>query len=128
MTGYEFIKYLHIGCVVLSFTGFMIRSLYLLFRPEKLSQAWLKYPPHLVETGLLLSALAMLPMLGQYPFVDHWLTAKLVAMFLYIGFAGYALHSARSMATKLTFVLLSLSLFIYIIGAALHHHAGSWFS
>ncbi len=128
MAVYEIIKYIHIGCVVLSLSGFCLRSYFLLSDPEKLTLAWLKYPPHVVETLLLLSAIAMLPLLGQYPFVDGWLTAKLVAMLLYIGVAGYTLHAARTFRLKLAFIALSLLIFLYIVGVALFHDYYSWLS
>ncbi len=128
MAAYEIIKYIHISCVVLSLSGFCLSSYFLLRDPEKLSLAWLKYPPHMVETLLLLSAIAMLPLLGQYPFVDGWLTAKLVAMLLYIAAAGYTLHAARTFRLKLFFITLSLLIFLYIVGVTLSHDYHSWFS
>ncbi|VAW89419.1 hypothetical protein MNBD_GAMMA18-175 [hydrothermal vent metagenome] len=125
---YEVIKYIHIGCVFLSLLGFCLRSCFLLFNPEKLSQRWLKYPPHIIESLLLLSALAMLPLIGQYPFVDSWLTAKFMAMLLYIGVAGYTLRATHTFKLKLVYILLSLSIFLYIVGVAVFHDYSSWFS
>lgn len=125
---YEVIKYIHISCVFLSLSGFSLRAYFLLRDPERLSQGWLKYPPHIVESLLLFSALAMLPLINQYPFVDGWLTAKLVAMLLYIGVAGYTLHAVHTFKKKLFYISLSFSLFLYIVGVAVFHDYHSWFS
>ncbi len=105
-----------------------MRSLLAFTKPTALSHPLMKYPPHVVESLLLFSALAMLPLLNQYPFVDAWLTAKLMAMIVYILVGGVALHRCKTHSSRTFFVLLALSLFIYIIGVAVFRDSLSWFA
>ena len=126
MNLYLALKFLHIGCVFFSFCGFLLRSYLLLFRPSLMSKPWVKYPPHIVESLLLISALSMLPLLGQYPFTDGWLTAKLLAMLLYIAIGAYALHGTKSVAVQAVASLLALLVFLYIVGVAVHQSSLSW--
>ena len=126
MTIFLALKFLHIGCVLFSFCGFLLRAYLLLFRPKMMGRAWVKYPPHIVESLLILSALSMLPLLGQYPFVDDWLTVKLLAMLLYIVMGAYALHGEKRMVVRVTAIFSALTVFIYIVGVAVHQSAYSW--
>lgn len=128
MSIYLTLKFVHIGCVFFSLCGFLLRTYLLLYRPTMMERAWIKYPPHIVETLLLVSALSMLPLLGQYPFVDAWLTAKLLAMLLYIVIGAYALHGTKDVKHRLIASLSALTVFAYIIGVAVHHSAFSWFA
>ena len=91
-----------------------------------LARSWVRYTPHLIETTLLVSALAMLPLMGQYPFYDDWLTAKLLAMLCYIAVAGYTLHSAKKRGVRLLLIAFSLIIFVYIIGVAIYHNPFLW--
>jgi len=126
MTLFLALKLLHIGCVLFSFCGFLLRAFLLLFHPKMMGRAWVKYPPHIVESLLILSALAMLPLLGQYPFVDEWLTAKLLAMLLYIAIGAYALHGEKGMAVRVMAMISALTVFAYIVGVAVYQSSFSW--
>ena len=126
MSDYTILKFVHVSCVLLSLTGFLLRSYFLLLSPGMLVRWWVKYTPHFVETTLLISALAMLPLIDEYPFSDNWLTAKLLAMLCYIAVAGYTLHGAKKMITKFSLIMLSLIIFSYIIGVAIYHNPFFW--
>lgn len=79
---YLFIKTLHLSCVALSYALFVWRGA-LRLRGQTLPR-WLRVVPHLVDTVLLLSALILTTLIGQYPFVHGWLTAKVLALLCYI--------------------------------------------
>ena len=81
---YLLVKYLHVTCVVLSVSLFVLRgSLELLAQPWR---QWrlLKVAPHVIDTTLLTAALWLAWRIGQYPFVNGWLTAKVLALLAYI--------------------------------------------
>ena len=50
-----------------------------------MQKRWIKIVPHVVDTTLLISAMALTFTISQYPFLDAWLTAKTVGLLLYIG-------------------------------------------
>ena len=72
--------------------------------------------PHVVDTLLLGSAIAMAVMSGQYPFAQPWLTAKLMGLLAYIGFGTVALKRGRTPAIRARFFVLALLAYAYIAG------------
>ena len=116
---YLSVKYLHVACVVLSIALFVLRG-----GLQLQSQAWrewrvLRVAPHGVDTVLLGSALWLAWRSGQYPFLAPWLTAKVLALLLYIVLGHLALtRSARPGPRLLAFVAAVLCV-LYIVGVAL---------
>lgn len=115
------IKTLHIGCAATSFTLFFLRGLWRLNEAAILRQRWVKIVPHIVDTLLLASAIALAILSGQYPFVDAWLSAKLAALLLYIGLGFIALKYGRSQAVRVSSWLAAQVVFAYIVLVAIHH-------
>ena len=74
------IKYLHIIFVLLSYSLFLIRGLWMLNASAMLQQRWVKIVPHIVDTLLLLSAIILAYMLSMSPFANPWLMAKIIAL------------------------------------------------
>ena len=120
---YYAVKTLHISCVVASITLFVLRGGLALAGYPWRQWRVLRWAPHLVDTVLLSSAVWLAWQLGQYPFIDAWLTAKVLALLVYIGLGSFAL-SLKTPAAKRPFyfagALLSVS---YIVGVALTHSA-----
>ena len=52
--------------------------------------------PHVNDTLLLTSGFGLAVMLGQYPCVNGWLTAKLVALIVYIVLGTVALKRGKT--------------------------------
>jgi len=82
--------------------------------------------PHVNDTLLLLSALLMVFISGQYPFVLNWLTAKVVALLVYILLGMVAFKWARSRGVKTAAWLLAIITFIYIVSVAISRSAGGF--
>ena len=116
---YTTVKTLHISCVVATLTLFLLRGYWMLTGSAHLHSRWVKILPHLVDTALLSSALYLAWLLGQYPFVNAWLTAKLLALVLYIVLGTFALKRGRTQAVRSTCLVLALGVFAYIVGVAL---------
>lgn len=123
---YLVVKHLHVTCVVLSGLGFCLRSVWMLAGSPLLRARWVKIAPHVVDTVLLGSALTMVFMSGQYPFVQGWLTAKVLGLLAYIGFGTMALKRARSRRARMAYLVLALTTFGYIIGVALTKNPLPW--
>jgi uncharacterized membrane protein SirB2 len=68
---------------------------------------------------LLATAVALTAMLGQYPFVDAWLTAKLAGLLAYIGLGIVALRVGRSRPVRVACWLGALATAGYIVSVAM---------
>lgn len=119
MTVYFVLKYIHVTCVVLSGTGFFLRGLWMLTDSPLLEKRWVRIAPHVNDTLLLASALALAAVIQQYPFVVPWLTAKVLGLLAYIGLGMFALRRGSSKATRSIFWIAALGAFGYIVSVAL---------
>lgn len=118
---YVLLKHLHITCAAASYALFLLRGIWMLRGSPVMRQRWVKIAPHMVDTVLLASAVALAWTIGQYPFVDSWLTAKVVALLLYITLGFVALKYGRTRAVRLGAWLAAQAVFGYIVLVALHH-------
>jgi len=116
---YLALKHLHVTCVVLSGLGFCLRGWWMARQSPLLQHRLSKTLPHLVDTVLLGSALTLAWMSGQYPFVQGWLTAKVLGLIAYIVFGALALKRAKTRSSRLRFLALALLSYAYIVGVAL---------
>lgn len=116
---YLALKHLHITAVLLSGTGFFLRGLLMLGDSPVLTRRWLKVAPHVVDTVLLGSAIAMAVMSAQYPFVQPWLTAKFFGLLAYILLGMMALKRGRTKAVRAGFFIAALAAFAFIVTVAL---------
>lgn len=96
---YTAFKHLHLLMVVLSVSLLFIRFGMMLKGSPLLQRKLLKVSPHVVDTLLILSAVALMLIINQYPFVDSWLTEKFIALLAYIALAVMALRG-RTMAIR----------------------------
>ena len=76
---YSLLKYMHVACVVLSGTGFVLRGVWMMQGSPMLARRWVRVVPHVVDTALLASAIALAVMIGQYPLVHGWLIVSVSA-------------------------------------------------
>jgi uncharacterized membrane protein SirB2 len=116
------LKILHISCAAISYTLFFLRGIWRLNDAKLLQQRWVKITPHLIDTVLLGSAVALVYRIGQYPFIDAWLSAKVIALLFYIGLGSYALKYAKSKKRCLIAWLTAQVVFGYIVLVAINHH------
>ncbi len=118
----SWLKLLHISCAVISYTLFFLRGIWHLNESAILRQRPVAILPHIVDTLLLSSAIAMTFIIHQYPFADAWLTAKLAALLLYIALGSVALKYAKNKTTRLTAWLGAQVVFGYIVTVAITHN------
>lgn len=119
---YLAIKHIHLTAVAFSLILFLIRGTWALYFPEKLQKKWVKIVPHVVDTILLISAIALAFKLQQYPFVDHWLTAKVLALCLYIALGTVVIKRGKTQAIKIAAFFGALCSFAYIASVAVSHN------
>ncbi len=120
------LKHLHITCVALSYSLFFLRGIWMLRDSSLLQQRWIKIAPHMVDTLLLASAIALAWQLGISPLAAPWLGAKIVALLFYIVIGAYALKRGRTKRIRLTAWLAAQMVFFYIVSVAVTHDPAPW--
>jgi len=120
---YLAIKYFHISCAALSGSLFLLRGFWMLRESSVLQKRWVKIVPHIVDTLLLTSALIMVFWSGQYPFEQPWLTAKVLALIVYIALGTIALKHGRTKFIRSAAWVAALATFAYIVAVAVTKHA-----
>lgn len=116
------LKHIHVTCAVISFALFFLRGIWSFNNSPIMRQRWIKVVPHVVDTLLLASALALAFIIRQYPFVDTWLTAKVIGLLLYIGLGLVALKYGKSKTARVSAWLAALAVFVYIALVAAKHN------
>ena len=116
---FEWVLLVHVSSVTLSFVLFFVRGLWLAPAPGRAAPRILKVLPHIVDTVLLASGATLAVLIRQYPFVDPWLTAKLVGLVVYIALGMVALHRGRRPALRLGAWIAAMCVFGYIVSVAL---------
>lgn len=116
---YLAVKHLHVTCVILSGLGFALRGIWMMTGSALLQSRWADRVPHIIDTVLLGSAITLAVMSGQYPFVNNWLTAKVLGLLVYILCGAMALKRARTKKARMVFFVLAVLTFAYIVSVAL---------
>jgi uncharacterized membrane protein SirB2 len=116
---YILLKMTHLTCVALSYAGFVLRGIWMIRDPRLLERRWVRVLPHVVDTALLASAIALAVMLKQYPLSESWLTAKVVALVCYILLGMVALGRGTTRGIRIGAWLAAQGVFFYIVAVAL---------
>jgi uncharacterized membrane protein SirB2 len=116
------LKTVHISSAAGIFILFFLRGIWSLNGSNIMSQRWVKIVPHIVDTLLIVSAIALAFNTRQYPFVDAWLTAKVFALLLYILLGSVALRYGRSKTVRLTTWIMAQMVLAYIVLVAINHN------
>ena len=116
---YPALKLVHVGCVVVTATGFVLRGVWMLRESPLLQHPLTRVLPHVNDSLLLAAGIGMAVMLGQYPFVDAWLTAKLLALLVYIGLGTVALKRGRTKRVRILAFGGALLTLAYLVAVAL---------
>lgn len=93
---YPVFKHLHLTLVAISVIFFVVRFVLKLKESALLQKKVMRIAPHIIDTCLLLSGLLMCFLIKQYPFVDPWLTEKILSVVAYILLAIMAMKSNRN--------------------------------
>jgi uncharacterized membrane protein SirB2 len=119
MMFYSLLKTIHISCVVLSLSGFILRGIWMMQASSLLRHPLTKRLPHVIDTLLLASALIMAYLSVQYPFQETWLTAKLFALIVYILLGMIALRFGKTVKIRALAWGFAVLVFLYIVLVAL---------
>ena len=114
---YLALRHVHVTLVVITALLFVGRF-WLLTRGSVLPR-WLKILPHVNDTFLLLSAIAMLVVANINPLVSGWLLAKIAGLFVYVGIGFACLKAPAGSSRQRRYFILSVAVFSYIVLVAL---------
>jgi uncharacterized membrane protein SirB2 len=123
---YPVARDLHLLLVLLSVGLFVFRGTLMIVDSALLASRVLRILPHVIDVFLLASAVWLVLLLRQYPFVHGWITAKVLGVVIYIVLGSIALRRGRTRRTRIMALVGALLTIIYIIGVARHHHALAW--
>ncbi|GMR20375.1 MAG: SirB2 family protein [Gammaproteobacteria bacterium] len=112
------VKSIHVLCALLSISGFIVRGIWMIQGSPQLQRRWVKIAPHIIDTILLGSAIILVVSLQQYPFVHGWLTAKVVALLLYIMLGVMALRPNHHRPQRIMAWCAALTVYAYIVAVA----------
>jgi len=115
---YATVKIIHQTAVVLSVSGFFARGLGALSGDAWVRSRLAKTVPHVVDSALLVSALALAWMLHATPGSAPWLVAKIGGLVVYIGLGMVALRPGRPVYVRAGAWVAALATFGWIVSVA----------
>lgn len=118
---------LHVLFVLLSGFSFFMRGIGHLRQQAWVQKKIVRILPHIIDTGLLVSAIALLVTMEISPLTD-WVLAKIVALLVYIFLGVMAFRIAKTVKAKAVFWLAALAVFIYMFAVAKTHAVLPWVS
>jgi uncharacterized membrane protein SirB2 len=120
---YATLKLVHQTAVTLSIAGFFARGIGSLAGAAWVRQRAARTLPHVVDTVLLASAVALAWMLKLNPLTTPWLGAKIIGLLAYIGLGMVALRPGRPRALRAAAWFAALLCFAQIVAVAITKQA-----
>jgi len=119
---YPQIKAVHVAAVLLSGLLFVTRGLLVQAGWQRWAMSGAaRYASYGVDTVLLTAALMLVTILHQYPFVQGWLTMKVVLLVVYIVLGTFALKRAPSRRARAWCYAAAIAVFLFIVSVARAH-------
>jgi uncharacterized membrane protein SirB2 len=116
---YAALKAIHVACVAASGAFFAVRGFWMLRAPHWLARRWVRVLPHVVDTMLLASAVALAIAIRNYPATHAWLTAKVAGLVAYVVLGSIALRRGRTRGIRSAAFAAALVAYAYIVSVAL---------
>lgn len=111
------IKTIHLAAVHLSVLGFLLRAVWMLMDSGMLQKKPVKILPHIIDTVLLISALALWYDVYNFAFAE-WIVAKWVGLIGYIVFGAIALKRGKTKPIRIGALVAALICIGLIFSAA----------
>ncbi len=123
---YFALKSLHIVCAALTIAGFALRGFWAIHDSPELRRPVARIAPHVVDTLLLASGIALVFELRSGAWLSAWLPAKIVGIVLYILLGLITLRFARTVRARAVGFSAALAAFAYVLGTAITKSPASW--
>jgi uncharacterized membrane protein SirB2 len=121
MAYYAALKHLHLATIAVTLILFVLRGIWMMADSARLQARWVRVLPHVNDTLLFSSGLGLAVLLRQYPFVDGWLTAKLLALLVYISLGTIAIKRGKTRGQRVAAWIAALLVFGYMVAVARAH-------
>ena len=118
MVGYEALRAAHVAAVVISIGLFALRGAWMVADSPLLTTRVVRILPHVVDTVLLAAGVGLAVLSHEYPFVQPWLTAKVVGLVLYVVLGSIALKRGRSRGVRILALAAALAVVAWIVATA----------
>lgn len=112
------ILWLHIGCVIASGSLFFVRGCMRLAGWPAANHRALRSVSVAIDMTLLAAAIALTMIIHQYPFVQAWLTVKVLLLVVYIVLGTFALKRGRTPRVRGVSFIAALAVFLFIVSVA----------
>ncbi|WP_234346819.1 SirB2 family protein [Halomonas sp. G11] len=122
---YLLLKHLHITAAYASLAFFVLRAIWSFNGALVLQARWVKVIPHIIDTALLALGVSLAVILNFWP-LPPWLSAKITALVIYIVLGTVAIKRGRTPTTRAMAALAAISVFGYMLGAAIQRSPLSW--
>jgi len=109
------LKIVHMITLMLTISGFILRGIWMIKGSPLLNAKAVRTFPHINDTILLISAVGAGATIGQYPFVNSWLTAKVLGALAYIILGAIALTYGRTQRIRRSAFFAALVCFGYVV-------------
>lgn len=116
---YLALKHVHVTAVALSVAFFALRGAWMISDSALLRARFVRIAPHVIDTVLLVSAVALAITVRQYPMVHGWLTAKVLGLVAYVVLGSIALKRGRSRGVRIAAFVAALATVAWVIGVAI---------
>ncbi|TAN00861.1 MAG: regulator SirB [Rhodanobacteraceae bacterium] len=116
------ILWTHVGCVIASGSLFFTRSCMMLAGLPTANHVVLRRVSVAIDSLLLIAAIALTTIIHQYPFVQAWLTVKVVLLVVYIVLGVFALRRGRTRAIRAACFIAAMLVFLFIVSVARAHN------
>lgn len=115
---YALIKNIHLAFAMLTTIGFCVRGVWMMTESSMLQKKLVKVLPHIVDTTLLISAVTLVVMSGQYPWVAAWVGMKIALLVAYIVLGTFALKRGKNKQIRTVFFAASILILLALFAVA----------
>ena len=119
---YPQIRVVHIAAVMASGLLFLLRGAAVQLGASWAMAAPLRYLSYTIDTVLLTAALMLATIIQQCPFVQGWLTAKVLLLVVYVVLGSFALKRGRTRAIRTSCWIAALLVYLFIVSIARTHN------
>ena len=119
---YPQIRAVHIAAVIASGLLFLVRGGAVQLGASWAMAAPLRYLSYTIDTVLLTAALMLAVIIQQFPFVQGWLTAKVLLLVVYVVLGSFALKRGRTRAVRTSCWIAALLIYLFIVSIARAHN------
>jgi uncharacterized membrane protein SirB2 len=127
LAAYPALKWVHVASAAVSAALFVVRGAWMMRTPARLQTRWVRIVPHVIDTVLLVSAIALAVWIANYPGTHAWLTAKVAGLLAYIALGSVALKRGRTRAMRIAAFFAALIAFAYIVSVAITKSPAGFF-